>query len=121
MRGREIFAIDADGEFVFNFNKLTNKPEEYAMFMRKTGLFDLISNHIINNLYDYATGVEVGLDSNGRKNRGGHLMEDLVEDFLQKAGLRKDVSYYKEMSIADIEKKWNIDLSSLSNQGKTVN
>ena len=47
--------------------------------MRKTGIFDLISKHIINNLVDYATGVEVGLDSNGRKNRGGHLMEDLVE------------------------------------------
>ena len=27
--------------------------------------------HVISNLYDYVTGVEVGLDSNGRKNRGG--------------------------------------------------
>ena len=42
--------------------------------MRKTGLFDLIQNHIINNLVDYVLGVETGLDSNGRKNRGGHLM-----------------------------------------------
>ena len=63
--------------------------EEYKMFMRKTGLFSLISEHVINNLVDYVTGVEVGLDSNGRKNRGGHLMENLVEDYLQKAGLVK--------------------------------
>lgn len=35
--------------------------------MRKTGLFDLIQNHIINNLVDYVLGVETGLDSNGRK------------------------------------------------------
>ncbi|MEG2086539.1 MAG: DpnII family type II restriction endonuclease, partial [Clostridia bacterium] len=82
VRSHEIYAIDVDGEFVFKFNKYTNKLEEYALFMRKTGLFDLISNHIINNLYDYVTGVEVGLDSNGRKNRGGHLMEDLVENYL---------------------------------------
>ena len=46
--------------------------------MKETGLKDLIQNHIINNLVDYAFGVEVGLDSNGRKNRGGHLMEDLL-------------------------------------------
>lgn len=52
------------------------------MFMRKTGLFSLISEHLINNLVDYVTGVEVGLDSNGRKNRGGHLMENLVESYL---------------------------------------
>ncbi|MEG1662967.1 MAG: type II restriction endonuclease [Clostridia bacterium] len=120
VRSREIYALDVDGEFLFKFNKYTNKPEEYAMFMRKTGLFELISNRIVNNLYDYVTGVEVGLDSNGRKNRGGHLMEDLVENYLQKAVLKKDINYFKEMRIADIEKKWNIDLSTLSNHGKTV-
>ena len=45
--------------------------------MEKSGLFDLLQNHLIGNLVDYVTGVETGLDSNGRKNRGGHLMEDL--------------------------------------------
>lgn len=58
--------------------------EQYKVFMRKTGLFNLIENHIVNNLIDYALGVETGLDSNGRKNRGGHLMENLVEDFIKK-------------------------------------
>lgn len=120
VRSQEIYAIDTDGEYIYKFNKISNKPEEYAMFMKKSGLFNLISNHIINNLYDYATGIEVGLDSNGRKNRGGHLMENLVEDYLQKSNLKKDIDYFKEMNIADIEKKWNIDLSRLSNQGKTV-
>ena len=57
--------------------------------MRETGLFDLIQNHIVNNLYDYVLGVESGLNSNARKNRGGHLMEDVVERFIQKAGFKK--------------------------------
>lgn len=118
VRGREIYTIDGDGEYLFNFNKMNYSIEDYKMFMRKTGLFALISEHIINNLVDYATGVEVGLDSNGRKNRGGHLMENLVEDYLQKAGLVKGVDYFKEMYISDIEKKWSIDLSNISNQGK---
>ena len=118
VRGREIYTIDGDGEYLFNFKKMNYSVEEYKMFMRKTGLFSLISEHVINNLVDYVTGVEVGLDSNGRKNRGGHLMENLVEDYLQKAGLVKGVDYFKEMYISDIEKKWTIDLSNISNQGK---
>ena len=119
VRGREIYTIDGDGEYLFNFKKMNYSVEEYKMFMRKTGLFSLISEHVINNLVDYVTGVEVGLDSNGRKNRGGHLMENLVEDYLQKAGLVKGTDYFKEMYISDIEKKWSIDLSNISNQGKS--
>ena len=69
-------------------------------------------------MVDYATGVETGLDSNGRKNRGGHLMEDLVESFIEKAGFIKGVTYFKEMYIHQITEKWNIDLSAISNQGK---
>ena len=84
VRENEIHAMDSDGEFIYNFNKQNYSVEQYKVFMRKTGLFDLISKHIINNLVDYATGVEVGLDSNGRKNRGGHLMEDLVESYIKK-------------------------------------
>lgn len=118
VRGREIYAIDGDGEYLFNFAKPNYGIEEYRMFMRKTGLFKLISERVINNLVDYVTGVEVGLDSNGRKNRGGHLMENLVESYLIKAGLRRGVDYFKEMYISDIEKKWSMNLSSISNQGK---
>lgn len=73
----------------------------------------------VNNLVDYATGVETGLDSNGRKNRGGHLMENLVESFIQKAGFTKGVGYFKEMYIHQITNKWNIDLSAISNKGKS--
>ena len=80
----------------------------------------MLENHIISNLVDYATGVETGLDSNGRKNRGGHLMEDLVESFIKKAGFQKDKTYFKEMKIKEIEDKFNIDLSEISNKGKTV-
>ena len=118
VRANEIYAIDGDGEFTYNFKKQNQSIEQYKVFMRKTGLFDLMANHIINNLVDYATGVETGLDSNGRKNRGGHLMEDLVESFIQKAGFAKGVNYFKEMYIHQITDKWDIDLSAISNQGK---
>lgn len=118
VRANEIYAIDGDGEFTYQFKNPNLSAEQYKVFMRKTGLFDLMANHIVNNLVDYATGVETGLDSNGRKNRGGHLMENLVESFIKKAGFIKDETYYKEMYIHQITEKWNIDLSAISNQGK---
>lgn len=118
VRSNEIYAIDGDGDYTYNFKNSNLSVEQYNVFMRKTGLYDLIENHIVNNLVDYATGVETGLDSNGRKNRGGHLMENLVESFIKKSGFVKDTSYFKEMYIHQITDKWNIDLSAISNQGK---
>lgn len=124
VRANEIYCQDEnDGHlFQFDFGKYPPNShahyERYKYFMRETGLFDLLENHIVNNLVDYATGVETGLDSNGRKNRGGHLMEDLVESFINKAGFVKDKTYFKEMYIHQITAKWGIDLSAISNQGK---
>lgn len=118
VRSNEIYAVDSDGEFTYNFRKANYSIEQYKVFMRRTGLFDLLENHIISNLVDYATGVETGLDSNGRKNRGGHLMENLVESFIIKAGYIKNVSYFKEMYIHQITEMWGIDLSAISNNGK---
>lgn len=123
-REREIYCQDENGGFLYKFNPEKYPPnshvyyERYTYFMRETGLFDLLGNHVINNLVDYVTGVETGLDSNGRKNRGGHLMEDLVESFIKKAGFQKGVTYFKEMYIHQITAKWGIDLSAISNQGK---
>ena len=120
VRGTEIYCQDENGSFLyeFEFNDYPSNSfvhfERLSYFMNKTGLFELLQNHIINNLYDYVLGVEVGLDSNGRKNRGGHLMEDLVEEYIIKAGYEKDETYFKEMYLKDIEQKWNLDLSAMS-------
>lgn len=114
VRSREIFVKDEINEYLFKFDKMVYSMKDYIRFMKDSGLFDLLQNHIINNLYDYVLGIEVGLDSNGRKNRGGHLMENLVESYIIKAGYKKDVNYFKEMYLKDIEKKWNLDLSEMS-------
>lgn len=119
VRSYEIYAMDSDGEFNYNFKMQNLSNDQYKNFMRKTGLFDLLENHIINNLVDYATGVETGLDSNGRKNRGGHLMENLVEDFISKAGFVRNSNYFKEMCIHQITEKWDMNLSAISNKGTT--
>ncbi len=119
VRKKEIYVIDIDGEYIYSFKKRNYPVEQYSEFMEKTGLFRLLKNHIINNLFDYVTGVETGLDSNGRKNRGGHIMEDLVESFIKSSGFKRDKDYFKEMTISEIENRWNVDLSAISNTGKT--
>ena len=119
VREKEIKVVDNGEKLKYNFTNIDD-VELLKRFMRKTGLFDLISNHLVNNLVDYATGVEVGLGSNGRKNRGEHLMEEILQSFIEKEDFILNQTYFKEMYLKDIESKWNIDLSSLSNLGKVA-
>lgn len=116
VRYTEIYAQDAEGAFTYDFASPNCSVDQYIKFMRKTGLLDLISRHLVNNLVDYALGIETGLDSNGRKNRGGHQMEDLVEEYIKKTG----VEYYKEMYLSEIENRWGVDLSAISAEGTTT-
>ncbi len=122
VRSREIYCQDENGGYLYEFTCLPEKQvdaEQYAYFMEQTGLFDLLENHSIHSLVDYVTGVEVGLDSNGRKNRGGHRMEELVESFIRKAGFVKGKTYFREIYLHEMTERWSIDLSALSNGGKT--
>ncbi len=113
VRYYRIHAQDENGSFEYDFHTMNCSVDQYIYFMRETGLLELISNHIVRDLVDYVLGVETGLDSNARKNRGGHQMENLIESFIKKTG----VEYYKEMYIQQIEEKWSIDLSAISANG----
>lgn len=104
---------DALQDYYFNFKSKNYSIEEYKMFMRKTGIFNLLEEHLVSNLYDYVLGVEVGMDTHTRKNRTGDAMEDLVESYIVKAGYVKDYNYFKEVSSTKIKEKWNIDLNEM--------
>ena len=122
VRSNEIMVLEESGiKLAYNFEKMNYSIEQYKVFMRETGLFDLIQKHLVSNLYDYVLGVESGLNSNARKNRGGHLMEDFVERSLKNVGLVKDKDYFKEMYLEDIEEKWKLDMSFISNNSQSTN
>ena len=110
VRAEEIFCQDDCGAVTYDFDKPNQTVEQYKYFMRATELFDLLKNHVVSNLYDYVTGVEVGLDSNGRKNRGGHQMENLVKKFLVEA----DVEFSAEKYDYEVEKIFGLDLSAVT-------
>lgn len=112
-REKVVIIKDAIQDYYYNFTKMNYLIEEYSMFMRKTGIYDLLENHLVSNLYDYVTGVEVGMDTNARKNRAGDAMEDLVESYIVKAGFVKEHNYYKEVTSKQLKEKWNIDLKEI--------
>jgi len=63
-------------------------------YIEETGLGDVFRNKNITNLVDYVFGIEVGLDTNARKNRGGENMSKAVSLFFDKA----EIHYKKEVS-----------------------
>lgn len=110
VRENEIKVLENGKEFDYNFKHMNYSIEEYIEFCKKTGLFNLISHHLVNNLYDYALGVETGLDSHARKNRGGKQMELLVEKYLKRAGLIFGLDYLRQASLQKALKLWEVAL-----------
>ena len=115
----EFFDPETKKSIFFNFNKKEDKnADEYFEFIEKTGLIKLFKEDGIKNLVDYVIGVEVGLDSNGRKNRGGTLMEDVVEAYILKFCKEKGFEYLAQANAKRIKDKWGfsvvVDKSSRS-------
>lgn len=97
--------------YTFKQRELTDQDcLDLAEFVMSSGLGVLLKSEKIKNLTDYATGVEVGLDSNGRKNRGGQLMEELVEEFVKDACQELGLKYIAQATDKKIKQKWGIDI-----------
>lgn len=97
----------------FNFkqnNFLDSDIDSLVDFVMQSGLGELIKSKQIKSLPDYCTGVEVGLDSNGRKNRGGTQMEQLVESFVAIFCHDNNLGYLSQANAKKIKDTWNIDL-----------
>jgi|694.fasta_scaffold93503_2 type II restriction enzyme len=83
---------------------------DLTTFFMQSGLGSLVRDEKIKNLVDYVTGVEVGLDSNGRKNRGGTMMENIVETFVKATCDELGLEYMTQANAKKIKTKWNIDI-----------
>lgn len=99
-----------NGSFVYEGYDLSSKskiPTDKAVeFMEKSGFLEQLKSKRIKSLVDYAFGVEVGLDSNGRKNRGGTAMEDIIEFFVDDLCRRRGFEYIDQATAPKIKEKW---------------
>lgn len=85
-------------------------PSKILQFLEETGLSDVFESKKITNLVDYVFGIEVGLDSNARKNRSGELMESVVASIFKEQGIQ----FRKEI----YSKEWDAFSQSLGNDLK---
>lgn len=104
-----------DGQYMcYDFVQLNHPIEDYADFLKKSGLLNLLKDKKIKNLVDYALGIEVGMDTNARKSRSGKIMEAIVEEYIKLLG----VNYNSQMKSADIDKKYGTNLCSIGKATK---
>lgn len=97
-----------DGEYMlFDFKNQNREIKDYSKLLKESGLVELFESKKIKNLVDYVTGVEVGLDTNARKNRTGKTMEKIVESFIKEI---PNVDYLVQASKNQIEAHYNTDI-----------
>ena len=88
-------------------------PEEIndiVEFCDRIGLLHLFQNKKIKNLVDYCIGLEVGIGTNGRKNRGGKIMEDIIEWHISTLCNKLELEYITQATKSKIYKTWNLEL-----------
>lgn len=100
--------------FDFKKEKISHiEAIQYLEFFKLSKLINLFNDKKIQNLQDYMFGIEVGLNANGRKNRGGKLMESIVEIFISEHCQKKShLSYLSQATPKKINKEWGIDGAS---------
>ena len=104
-----------DEEYIcYDFVKLNRPIEDYAEFLKKSGLLELLKDKKIKSLVDYVIGIEVGMDTYARKSRTGKIMELIVEEYIKLL----DVEYHTQMKSAEIDKLYGTNLCSIGKATK---
>ena len=84
--------LDSQGQCVV-LDSLFDSVDGVMEFLNDTGLTEVFQQQKIKNLVDYVFGIETGLDTNARKNRSGHVMENMIAHVLDSHG----ISYRQEV------------------------
>jgi hypothetical protein len=106
----EVFDKATKNSEFFDFTGKEKDADKYFEFLDKSGLGRLFQKDGIKNLVDYVMGVEVGLDSNGRKNRGGTLMEEITGAFLTDFCKKNEYECFAQARPSNIKAKWGFDI-----------
>lgn len=105
--------ISENKKELFNPNqKLTTElREDLLVFFKESGLKEIFQDKDVKNIVDYCFGVEVGMDTNARKNRTGKSMESIVEKIIEKFSQKHKLEYIPQATQSKIKSKWNFDIS----------
>ena len=100
--------VDSQGNVVL-MKSYFDSEQNVMKFLHETGLADIFYARRIKNLVDYVFGIETGLDTNARKNRSGHIMEETVARILHDNNIsfRQEVysSEFPELKVLGTDEK----------------
>ncbi|MFA6194498.1 MAG: type II restriction endonuclease [Patescibacteria group bacterium] len=99
-------------EYLFNEKSEIegNLKKEILRFFNESGLKKIFQDKTIKNLVDYCYGVEVGMDTNARKNRGGKNMEDIVELYIKNLCQKNNFRYLRQATSEKIKLQLGYDV-----------
>lgn len=118
VRDNELSIIDNNiitKKFSFKIPKKITEAElnKYCDFFAQTGLKNLFKEKKVKNLVDYVFGIEVGMDTNARKNRTGTAMENLIENYIKIiSSQNEDIEYISQATQIKIFEKWNYKIET---------
>jgi DpnII restriction endonuclease. len=116
VRDKTIKIADLGGDIEYSFARKKSYSDDeinkILYFVEKSGFLKVIADRSIKNLVDYSIGVEVGLDTNARKNRSGTTMENLIEVYVKKICEKHGFRYIAQATVAKIKQEFGKDVST---------
>jgi type II restriction enzyme len=98
----------------FDFSKKKydlNEIKNIVKFAENTGLLKMLCK--MDSATDYLLGVEVGLDTNARKNRSGLFLETMVKEILNDLLSRNtDLVFIEQKTFGYVENKYHVEIPS---------
>lgn len=111
--------LNPQGDCVL-LTKLFDNVDGVIEYLEGTGLANIFREGRIKNLVDYVFGIETGLDSNARKNRSGHIMENIIANIFTQNGIQflQEVPSTKwpelQKALGDDKKRFDFVIKSTS-------
>ena len=111
--------LNPQGDCVL-LTKLFDNVDGVIEYLEGTGLANIFREGRIKNLIDYVFGIETGLDSNARKNRSSHIMENIIANIFTQNGIqfRQEVPSTKwpelQKALGDDKKRFDFVIKSTS-------
>jgi len=103
--------VPENKQYIFYKDLNENIKKELLIFFRNSGIKDILLNKYIKNLVDYCFGVEVGFDTNARKNRTGSIMENIVSKFLDEfCNKNNNFVYIEQATQKRVKEHFNYDI-----------
>lgn len=113
----DVLSIDEENNFSFDnydFRKVktltSDEIKHYKNFLYNSQIITFITNGTLTNIKDYVFGVEVGMDTNGRKNRGGTINQQIVHQIISPICKSMGYEVIDEANQNKIRTEWGIEI-----------